>query len=205
VTEECAGELAVDAAGYREAAALFERWIPENQLRAHVALWLDGQELVIRVGDDEAHVPATGTWPAIVVSRAAFLIADSSELPDTGHLHLSVEGSRLRIKHATRNGTSDCQVHHRGVTWPKFIEQLTPFTMLEKLLLSRDFSDASIEYSGLAQEVADSLSEIRDLFESLDYAIGDFTEDREVDAAEVREVLAYLVGAGLDELSPDYS
>lgn len=191
-------DVAVDGAAFRKAAGLFEGWIPKNQLRAHAGLWLDGGDLVVRIGKDEARVPATGSWPRTLITSAGFLIAESSGLPAAGEIRLSVSGDLLRLKTATGSRSGACRIH--APDWPEFIEQLTPFTMLETLLLPQRFSAASIAYSGLTDEIARCVAGVRDLVDHLDEAIDDVVTTLALDPAQAREALAFLVGPGLEEL-----
>ena len=74
-------EVVVDGPLFRKAVAYFESWIPENQLSARAALWLDGRNMVLRIGNVEVRFAATGTWPSVVLTNAHFLIPESSRLP----------------------------------------------------------------------------------------------------------------------------
>jgi hypothetical protein len=94
----------------------------------------------------------------------------------------------------------NCDVLPIAPEWPEFIEQQTPFTMLECLLLPRRFSDESLEYSGLDEEVESTVSSVRYVVESLHDAIYEAATTLELDVAQVREVLDFLVGPGLKML-----
>jgi hypothetical protein len=191
--------LAIESDAFRKAARLFEGWIPRNQMTARAALWLDQVDLVIRIGNDEARVAADGTWPGIVIMAAGFLIAESTGLPDSGQIQLSVDADRIRLETQTGSRTVACQVLANAPEWPEFIEQLAPFTMLEYLLLPQRFSAASIEYSGLADEVAGCVSSLGELVDHLHDAIYEAATILELDPAQVREALAFLVGPGLEQ------
>lgn len=192
--------LAIDSEAFCKAAQLFERWIPQNQLTAQAALWLDRGDLVVRIGSDEARVPAAGSSPGTVTLPAGFLTAESGGLPDSGEIHLSIDGNRLRLRMPGGSKSTPCEIATDPPEWPEFIEQLTPFTMLELLLLPQRYSAASIEHSGLADEVSGAASSLRDLVDHLDDAIHEAATSLGLDAAQAQEALTFLVGPGLAQL-----
>jgi len=199
---EAAGmfHLIVESEHFRRATGLFEQWIPRNQWNSYCGLWLDGGDLVMRIGNDEAFIPATGTWPAAVITTAEWLIVESSRWPEKGEIQLSPEEDQLRIRTATGSRAHACRLENARPSWPRCIEQIAPFTMLETLLLPQRFAEASIEYSGLTEEVAGCVAKIRDVVDALADALDDAAEHRKLDPAQVREVLDYLLGPGLEQV-----
>jgi hypothetical protein len=192
--------LTVESEHFRRAAGLFEQWLPRNQWKSRCGLWLHGSELVMRIGNDEAAIPASGTWPPAVLTSANWLIVESSRWPGTGQIELSVADDRLRVRTETGSRTHACTVEPVRPSWPRCVEQLAPFTMLEILLLPQRFAEQSIEYSGLAEELARCVAKIRQVVDSLTDSIHDAAETHELDPGQVREVFDYLVGPGLEEL-----
>ncbi len=61
---------------------------------ADASLWLEGHEFVVRAGNDEARVPACGSWPGIVVFPAAVLLSEPA-VPEAQSLRLAIEGARV--------------------------------------------------------------------------------------------------------------
>ena len=193
-------EVVVDGPLFRKALAYFESWVPQNQLSARSALWLDGRNMVLRIGNVEVRVPATGTWPTVVLTNARFLISEHEGLTEAEEFPLTVEGDRLRLKTRIGSQIGDCEIRRRVEGWPEFVEQLTPFTMLETLLLPQRFSRDAIDYSGLTQEVERCVSDLRGVLWSLNDAVYETATISELDPAQVWEALQFLLERSLGEL-----
>ena len=113
---------------------------------------------------------------------------------------MTAEEDRLRLTTPLGRHIGACEIRRRAESWPEFVEQTTPFTMLETLLLPQRFSRDAIDYSGLTQEVERCFLDLRDVVESLHDAVSEYATNSELDPAQVREALQFLVERSLDEL-----
>lgn len=192
--------LRVDAAEFRRAAKLFASWIPRMQWAAPAGFWLRDGRLVLRIGNDEALVPAEGHWPGAVVATIGFVAGVAHDLPEGGSLVLLADSDHIRIGLPAGSRVIRCERLDAPPAWPQFVEQLTPLRLIDFLLLPQRYSAASIAHSGLADRVHGSVTSIRDLVDCLRDQIDETCEGMHLAPDEALEALEYLTGPGLEQL-----
>jgi hypothetical protein len=181
--------LEADARELRRAIDWFAGWLPRDRWSADASLWLEGRCLVVRIGNDEARVPAGGAWPGIVVVPASFLLDCPEPIGRTERVVLAVDGDRIRI-----DGSSVRYARRRiGDPWPEFVEPLAPLTLLERLRLPERHSAEALRYSGLADAAEETRERLLEILARAESALYDAAVSHEVDPDQAIAALFALL------------
>jgi len=185
--------LDVDCNALASVVHVIRGWLSEDQLLADASLWQEFHELVVRVGADDARVPARGSWPGIVVIPAGILL-EGLPAPPSPRLRLAIEGDRIRI-----GAGLTLRYRSRLVRdpWPRFVEGWDRMTLAEKLLVPSQFSAEEIRYSGLTTAVTEAESFLDDVLCGLEEVACYVADSHGFEACEITEAVKMLLEKAL--------
>lgn len=185
--------LAIDGPTFSSAIRVIRSWLPDEQLQADASLWYEGNELAVRVGADEARVPARGSWPGIVVVPAAFLI-EGLVGAEAEEVRLAIEADRIRIGSSFSMGYRLKPVRD---PWPRFIDGWERMTLLEKLMAPTKFTQEDVRYSGLTKRVDGAEAILEGVLAALEDVAWDVGEAHDLNSSEIVAAVKKLLETGL--------
>lgn len=188
-------ELEVDAPALREALTLFEGWLSELQWDARAVLWLEGAQLVVRFGNDEARVRARGTWPGMVAAQSALVASIREELEGCRSFRLAVEGDRLWLGPRLR---IRCEQLPAGRGLPRYVELHEPPRLLECVLLGLRHEPETLRHSGIERLVAGAQETLDEVVDDLEFHLDPSRFGEDVSEGAIAEAIRYFVRRGVE-------
>lgn len=186
--------IEVDGPTLRRELAEIDRWLSPEQLDAEASIWLESGVAVIRVGDSEARMPASGSWPERVVLRAGALVRFQHGALKGDRVTLLVDGGHLRLG---EHSTMKCRVTTRPMQWPRFIGAGASLGLLDALSVTLTHSAEDIRYSGLSPAVERAYEAFSAIVERCCYAAEEEARELGRDADDAADAVRTLLWRGL--------
>ena len=137
------------------------RCLNPKQRQATAAIWLEDEFASFKIGDTEARVSATGSWPGLVAFKTGFLIAYCEQFPEDDPVTIAFHDGRIRIG----SFSVDCTVERFFHGWPRFVELPEDFSMLDILNILFDYTSEDIAHSGLGEITDVALEHMERIFD----------------------------------------